>query len=111
MLRSAQHGNGSGCAQHDNGKVVTARLDTAFFSQGKVMANEYDPYREKLVVETITVWPEEYDGWELADRLAAETKLQAEPEKATELEYVRQHTGFCRKLTVTADDLARIGMG
>jgi hypothetical protein len=75
------------------------------------MANEYDPYREKLVVEEITDWPEEYDGWEPTDRLAAEAKLHAEPEKAAELEYVRQHTGFCRKITVTSDDLARIGAG
>ena len=74
------------------------------------MANEYDPYREKLVVETITVWPEEFDDWEIADRLAAEAKLHAEPEKAAEMVYIRQHTGFCRQITVTADDLARIGM-
>ena len=74
------------------------------------MPDEYDPYREKLVVETITVWPEEYDDWEPADRAAAEAKLHAEPEKAADLEYIRQHTGFCRKITVTADDLARIGM-
>ncbi len=74
------------------------------------MANEYDPYREKLVVENITVWPEEFDDWEIADRLLTETRLHAEPEKAAELDYIRQHTGFCRKITVTAEDLARIGM-
>ena len=74
------------------------------------MANEYDPYREKLVMETTTVWPEEYDTWNLDDRLAAESKLHAEPEKAADLEYIRQHSGFCRKITVTLDDLARIGM-
>jgi hypothetical protein len=75
------------------------------------MPNEFDPYREKLVVETITTWPEEYDGWDRANRIAAENKLHAEPDKAAELEYVRQHTGFCRKITVTPEDLARIGMG
>jgi hypothetical protein len=74
------------------------------------MADEFDPYREKLVVETITVWPEEYDGWDHPRRFAAESKLHSEPDKAAQLEYVRQHTGFCRKITVTADDLARIGM-
>jgi hypothetical protein len=74
------------------------------------MANEFDPYREKLVVETITAWPDEYFGWELKNRLAAESKLHAEPDKASQLEYVRQHTGFCRKITVTGEDLARIGM-
>ena len=75
------------------------------------MANEFDPYREKLVVETTTVWPEEYDDWDLPDRVAAEARLHAEPDKAAEMEYIRQHTGFCRKITVTPDDLARIGMG
>ena len=28
------------------------------------MANEFDPYREALVVEARTIWPEEYDEWE-----------------------------------------------
>lgn len=74
------------------------------------MANEFDPYREKLVVETVTVWPEEYDAWEPANLRAAENRLHAEPDKAAHLEYVRQHTGFCRKITVTPEDLARIGM-
>jgi hypothetical protein len=74
------------------------------------MGKEFDPYREKLVMETITEWPAEYDHLDLADRAAAEAKLHAEPEKAAQLEYVRQHTGFCRKITVTAEDLERIGM-
>jgi len=74
------------------------------------MANEFDPYREKLVVETTTVWPPEYDDWEVANRLAAEAKLHAEPDKAAQLDYVRQHSGFCRQITVTPEDLARIGM-
>jgi hypothetical protein len=75
------------------------------------MANEFDPYREKLVVETTTVWPAEHDDWDVADRLSAEAKLHAEPDKAAQLDYVRQHSGFCRQITVTPEDLARIGMG
>jgi hypothetical protein len=75
------------------------------------MADPFDPYREKLVMEAITIWPEDYDHWEVADRLAAEAKLHAEPDKAAHLEYIRQHTGFCRMITVTPEDLARIGMG
>jgi hypothetical protein len=74
------------------------------------MGKDYDAYRDKLVVETITEWPDDYDGWDMADRLAAESKLHAEPDKAAQLEYVRQHTGFCRKITVTPQDLERIGM-
>ncbi len=46
------------------------------------MPDEFDPYREALIVETQTVWPDEYDDWEPADRLLAEDKLHAEPDKA-----------------------------
>ena len=28
------------------------------------MADKFDPYREALVMELATIWPEEYDGWE-----------------------------------------------
>ena len=74
------------------------------------MPNEFDPYREKLVVETTTVWPQEHDDWDVSDRLSAEVRLHAEPDKAAQLDYVRQHSGFCRQITVTPEDLARIGM-
>ena len=32
------------------------------------MANEFDPYREALVIETATVWPDEYDDLEPVER-------------------------------------------
>ncbi len=73
------------------------------------MANEYDPYRDAMVVETATVWPDEYDGWDEADRARVEASLHAEPQAAVQLDYDRMHTGFCRKITVTADDLQRLG--
>ena len=73
------------------------------------MANEFDQYREALVVETTTIWPEEYDELDAKTRLAIESQLHAEPEAASELAYVRQHTGFARQITVTEDDLHRIG--
>ena len=72
------------------------------------MSNEFDPYREALIVENVTVWPDEYDDWSLADRQRIETLLHAEPQQAAQLEYVRQHTGFCRQITVTAADLERL---
>jgi hypothetical protein len=73
------------------------------------MSNEFDPYREALVVETETVWPEDYDSWEPGDRLRVETLLHSAPSDASELEYVRVHTGFCRQITVTPHDLERLG--
>jgi hypothetical protein len=34
--------------------------------------------------------------------------LHAEPQAAAEMDYVRQHTGFCRQITVTPADIARL---
>ena len=71
------------------------------------MADKFDPYREALIVETATVWPE---GTELDPRRQAEleTLLHESPEEALQLEYVRTHTGFCRQIVVTAEDLDRV---
>jgi len=73
------------------------------------MANALDPYREALVVETSTIWPDEYQGYDTAQRERVEARLHAEPQAAAELDYVRMHTGFCRQITVTAADLERLG--
>ena len=72
------------------------------------MANEFDPYREALIVENVTIWPDEYDDWSLADRQRIEALLHSEPQQAAQLEYIRQHTGFCRQITVTPADLERV---
>jgi hypothetical protein len=73
------------------------------------MANEFDPYREALVMETATVWPEDYDDLESSRRWQVEQRLHSEPAKAADLIYVRTHSGFCRQITVTAEDLHRVG--
>ncbi len=72
------------------------------------MPDKFDPYREALVMETETEWPAEYDDWEPDRRSALERQLHEQPEAAAHLEYVRTHTGFCRKIVVTSDDLARL---
>jgi hypothetical protein len=72
------------------------------------MANAFDPYREALVVEEQTIWPEEYDAWEPEDRRRIEQYLHSRPKDAAEMDYVRLHTGFCRQITVTEADLARM---
>ena len=71
------------------------------------MANTFDPYREALVVETKTVWPADLPGapQDQSERRRIEARLHADPARAGELEYVRLHTGFIRKITVTAADL------
>jgi hypothetical protein len=74
------------------------------------MPNTFDPYREALVVETNTIWPDD-----LADAPGGEPKrqqiaerLHAEPAQAAELEYIRLHTGFIRQITVTPADFERL---
>lgn len=74
------------------------------------MANEFDPYREALVVETRTIWPEEYDEWEPEERYRIESLLHAAPKETAEMQYERVHTGFCRKITVAPEDLERLGV-
>jgi hypothetical protein len=72
------------------------------------MANAFDPYREALVVETNTVWPAEFDSLSPVQKAQIEAKLHATPQAAADLDYTRLHTGFCRDITVTADDVERV---
>lgn len=72
------------------------------------MGEPFDPYREALVVERSTVWPEELAGVSGAERERLERMLHANPQEAKELAYLRLPTGFHLQITVTADDLARL---
>jgi hypothetical protein len=72
------------------------------------MADKYDPYREALVIEEFTVWPDEYADLDAGQRQRIERQLHAEPAKAASMTYERLHTGFARVITVTADDMARV---
>ncbi|MEO1970323.1 MAG: hypothetical protein ABGX07_02150 [Pirellulaceae bacterium] len=72
------------------------------------MPDKFDPYREALIVETVTVWPEEYGHLSSEEKSAIESSLHLDPENCAGLEYVRMHTGFCRQITVTEEDFARI---
>ena len=73
------------------------------------MSNEFDPYREALVLEQSTIWPESLEGMPAAEKEQVETRLHAAPQEAAELSYVRSHTGFERVITVTEADLQRLG--
>ncbi len=72
------------------------------------MPDKFDPYREALVMEEETIWPEEYEDLEPEEKARLEKSLHADPENADHLEYLRVHTGFCRQITVTANDLERV---
>lgn len=73
------------------------------------MADKYDPYREALIVEENTVWSENFDELEPEIRQRVEVALHANPEAAAHLEYVRMHTGFCRQITATAEEVQQHG--
>jgi len=73
------------------------------------MPDTFDPYREALVMETNTVWSEEYDEMEPAEKTRISQALHGDPENCPQIEYVRVHTGFCRQVTVTPEDIARVG--
>ncbi len=73
------------------------------------MPDTFDPYRESLIMETTTVWPDEYDEMEPAEKERIAQALHADPENCVQIEYVRVHTGFCRQITVTPDDIQRVG--
>jgi len=73
-----------------------------------MMANEFDPYREALVVEQVTIWPDDGYGLDRQNRQKVEAALHSHPKSATELTYVRLPTGFCRRIRVTPEDITQI---
>jgi len=72
------------------------------------MPDTFDAYRDALVVETKTIWPDELADIGPQERCRVEHRMHAEPQSACELAYVRLHAGFCRQITVTAEDLQRV---
>jgi hypothetical protein len=73
------------------------------------MADKFDPYREALVMETETLWPEELADLDPARKKQIAAALHKDASAVADLEYVRTHTGFCRKITVSQDDVERVG--
>jgi hypothetical protein len=72
-------------------------------------SENFDPYREALVVETDTLWPDGLEaGLSPEQQQRVAQRLHADPRQAAQLEYVRLHTGFCRRITITAEDLQRV---
>ena len=73
------------------------------------MPDKFDPYREALVIETSTIWPDEYSGMDANSKRQIEHALHDDPENASILAYQRMHTGFVREITVTEEDVERVG--
>ena len=72
------------------------------------MADKFDPYREALVVENDTVWSPECDDVTADEKARIGAALHQSPQDCAQLEYIRQHTGFCRRITVTPEDVRRL---
>ena len=72
------------------------------------MPDTFDPYRESLVVEVATKWPDELAEIEGSERQRISEALHADPENVSYLEYIRTHTGFCRQITVAQEDVERL---
>jgi len=72
------------------------------------LADSFDPYREALVVETNTIWPADFSALSAGEKMRLEEALQADPARCATIEYVRNHTGFCRTITVTQADVDRV---
>jgi hypothetical protein len=72
------------------------------------MPDKYDAYRDALVMETKTIWPAGLRPTDEARRQRIEAALHADPERVSILDYIRVHTGFCRQITVTAEDIERV---
>ena len=72
------------------------------------MADKFDPYREALIMETITIWPADLEI-SPNERKRIENALHNDAEQCADLVYVRTHSGFCRQITITDADLERVG--
>lgn len=78
-------------------------------AKAPVKENQFDERRETLVVERKTTWPAGVSVPKEA-RAKLVDQLHAQPQSAKKLDYIRCPTGFVRHITVTEDDLARLGV-
>ncbi|QDU75634.1 hypothetical protein Pan97_26680 [Bremerella volcania] len=77
-------------------------------SKDSLLPDKFDPYRESLIVEEKTIWPEELADVPVEKRGMIARQLHANAAACGHLEYVRLHTGFCRQITVTQQDVSRL---
>lgn len=77
-------------------------------SKDSLLPDKFDPYRESLIVEEKTIWPNDLTDVSPETRGEIAQKLHANAAECCHLEYVRVHTGFCRQITVMPDDITRL---
>ncbi len=82
-----------------------------FFRTAKtIMAdfNKFDPRVDSLVIETKTIWDAAIGKLADADMHWLADAVHRHPEKASNVQYERAHTGFTRTITVTVADIERL---
>ncbi|MBA3313602.1 MAG: hypothetical protein H0T47_09995 [Planctomycetaceae bacterium] len=70
--------------------------------------SHYDRKLEMLVMERRTIFGDELAELSEDDRRWLAEALHAEPHKAAEVRYERQHTGFCREIVAKRSDVERL---
>ena len=71
---------------------------------------EFNPRLERLVVEIRTEWPASAADVSRAARVRLAKLMHADPAVCQSVRYDRMHTGFCRVISVTDDDLVRLNV-
>jgi hypothetical protein len=69
---------------------------------------KFDARIDDLVVETITSWDDECGSLSESDMGWLSDAIHRAPELATNISYVRAHTGFTREIKVTIADIQRL---
>ena len=70
--------------------------------------NKFDPRVNSLVIETKTFWDPAIGALADADKHWLADAVHLHPEKASNVQYDRAHTGFTRTITVTVADIERL---
>ena len=70
--------------------------------------NKFDPRVDSLVIETKTFWDTAIGKLADADIHWLADAVHRHPEKASNVQYERAHTGFTRTITVTVADIERL---
>lgn len=70
--------------------------------------NKFDPRVNALVIETKTLWDPAIGPLDDALKHRLADAVHRHPEKASNVQYDRAHTGFTRTITVTLADIERL---
>ena len=70
--------------------------------------DHFDRRLESLVMEQRTIFGKDLAELSEEDRHWLAVALHAEPQKAKQVHYERQHTGFCREIVATRADVERL---